>query len=519
MAEKKFLDQHGLAILANNINTRLKTVTELPTEGVEAGLTRLYIGASGNGLLKGHMYQSVETEGQIGWTDITPVAAVPLAVKGTISAEDLKALDLKNIEPGWMYNISDDFETDGSFVNEGVFEKAGSNVYCIEIEQGEGDNKTTVKKWDVFAVFVTDQQYNPESTNAQSGVAVAEALDAVTKVADEGLDEKLDKRYEMPESAPYGFVTAYVGETDEQFKEGHIYKADIKISVTDKDLGGIANKNPRSQLYIIGDNLYCYNSNYSYKINRTENYKLETSDIANPSFTSNLDPRYIWADGEDTYYSSGSSHAVLNKLSKRWEIVNNWPSFYGSEVIITDNGIYVPGQSEVLIFNKRSSNWLKETVVNRLIPENNTYNPTNFWTDGSNIYYTVYNSSGNSSADSYIFDKKTVSWVKITWKNLPKNFYGNRTWMDSKGNRYATVAVSSTYENYILNKSSYSWQKVPELKGYDCANYYFVDKNDTYYIAGNNSKAIDFSNNWCDLTADSDPTDAIPDSEITSLLD
>lgn len=401
MAEKKFLDQHGLAILANNINTCLKTVTKLPTEGVEAGLTRLYIGASGNGLLKGHMYQSVETEGQIGWTDITPVAAAPLAVKGTISAEDLKALDLKNIEPGWMYNISDDFETDDSFVNEGVFEKAGSNVYCIEVEQGEGDSKTIVKKWDVFAVFITDQQYNPESTNAQSGVAVAEALDAVTKAADEGLDEKLDKRYEMPESASHGFVTAYVGKTNEQFKEGHIYKYEATeisgetVANPNTSINGFSVISANGNIYCIvtASTVYIYN-----KSEKTWKAQGTTGLSVGNSFT----PSYIWTDGDDIYYTSNYSTFLLNKETFVWSRLTDWNNnnslHYGYNVITCGEDIFaIENSNTMLIFDKHNKKWARV---------NDIAGPTDLdgqyaWSDGENLYW----SKGTSH---YVFDKKKL---------------------------------------------------------------------------------------------------------------
>ena len=95
-----------------------------------------------------------------------PDAVVP---KGTVAFANLPSL--ASVEVGWMYNISDDFTTTSDFVTLGVNEKAGSNVYCIEV--------SGTKKWDVFAVadsIAVDQTYNATSTNPQSGTAVAQAI-------------------------------------------------------------------------------------------------------------------------------------------------------------------------------------------------------------------------------------------------------------------------------------------------------------------------------------------------------
>lgn len=99
----------------------------------------------------------------------------PVVPKGTLAFASLPSL--ASVEVGWMYNISDDFTTTSDFVISGISEKAGSNVYCVEVDvSGE-----PTKKWDVFAVAaptVVDQHYNPSSANAQSGKAVAEAINA-----------------------------------------------------------------------------------------------------------------------------------------------------------------------------------------------------------------------------------------------------------------------------------------------------------------------------------------------------
>ena len=196
----KYLNETGLAEVAVHVNSRLKTVTTMPVSA-DNGAVRLYVGVDTQNYSKGHIYQYQTNE----WVDITgsggeavdtearevaagamalanqaidDVAAIPDGVipKGTIAFANLPSLS--SVEVGWMYNISDDFTTTSDFINSGISEKAGSNVYCANT----GTSQSPVKKWDVFAVssnVVVDQSYSSSSTNAQSGTAVAQAINTI----------------------------------------------------------------------------------------------------------------------------------------------------------------------------------------------------------------------------------------------------------------------------------------------------------------------------------------------------
>lgn len=272
---KEYLDLEGLRNVAGKVNSRLKTVTEMPTSASE-GAIRLYVGKTNSYYTTGHIYQYQQTSLEpvaYGWVDISMSDVQPLfqvdldgadpsnysagkiyqalddgttsdgisvtkghfyivqenessgdwewvdiSNSGSVSASDVSynnsssglssgnvqgAIDevntkvdnipqavvpkgtiafaslpsLASVEVGWMYNISDDFTTTSDFVISGISEKAGSNVYCIDTGSG-------VKKWDVFAAggggsVVVDQNYDPTSTNPQSGTAVAQAIGSV----------------------------------------------------------------------------------------------------------------------------------------------------------------------------------------------------------------------------------------------------------------------------------------------------------------------------------------------------
>ncbi len=57
MSEKKYLDLEGLTQVAQNVNTRLKTVATMP-ETADAGAIRLYVGEDNEKFGKGHTYKA-----------------------------------------------------------------------------------------------------------------------------------------------------------------------------------------------------------------------------------------------------------------------------------------------------------------------------------------------------------------------------------------------------------------------------------------------------------------------------
>lgn len=63
MAVRKYLDNTGLAEVANHVNTRLKTVTTMPVTADE-GAVRLYTGETSGTFIKGHIYQMKATAEQ-----------------------------------------------------------------------------------------------------------------------------------------------------------------------------------------------------------------------------------------------------------------------------------------------------------------------------------------------------------------------------------------------------------------------------------------------------------------------
>lgn len=74
---------------------------------------------------------------------------------------------------------------------------------------------------------------------------------------------------------------------------------------------------------------------------------------------------------------------------------------------------------------------------------------------------------------------------------------------------------------YILNKCMRTWDKLKEVgsNSIGLGNSFWSDDENMYYSNGSSQYVIYVNNGYRDLTADSDPTDSIPDSDIKELLD
>lgn len=74
--------------------------------------------------------------------------------KGSTTFDDLPALDAA--KPGDVYNLLDAFDTTADFVEgAGSHYPAGTNIVCLAVTTGEGENATTANKWDALS-GVTD---------------------------------------------------------------------------------------------------------------------------------------------------------------------------------------------------------------------------------------------------------------------------------------------------------------------------------------------------------------------------
>ena len=509
-----FLDNEGLKVVATNINSRLKMLTAMP-ESAKDGLVRLFTGETAGKYIKGHVYQAKTTDGATTWLDITPVPETPLSVHGTIEFKNLPAL--KDVEPGWMYNISDDFKTTSDFVSVGAVEKAGSNVYCIEVDG--------TKKWDVFAVFVTDQIYDKSSTNAQSGTAVAQAAAAVAAKAKEDNNKKLDKSYTMPEKPYQGFVTVYVGETNSDFTKGHLYEANIGSMTFEDKTWTLSNGSNfilgnAAYIKIFGDDVYYfYNATNYYVLDKTTG-KWVNHITKGLGSSASFYPNHVWSDGSNIYMDYQTNHYVLDKTTETWS-VNNWNGnnnyyfqYVGGMNIWTDgDNIYGSGYNTNTyyhyVLDKATKTWTTKTW-NGLT----NFVGNHIWTDGDNIYC----SAGSSQ---YVLDKETSTWNRKNWN---VNIYGNQIWKNGD-----SIYCFNGSQKYVLNRATDTWEENTVKKiiigntdvtnGINSSNFWTDGDNSYYIYSSNNNYIVHPEVEWSDLTSSSDSTEAISTTDVTALLD
>lgn len=187
-----------------------------------------------------------------------------------------------------------------------------------------------------------------------------------------------------------------------------------------------------------------------------------------PSYTSGSD---IWSDGTDLYISHGSVdyQYIFNRSTNSWTTISwNIGELYGSSIWSDGTDIYY---GKNYVFDKANKSWVSKTWNNAP----NSFNPTDVWTDGDNIYYT-------SSNSSFIIDTETSTFIPKTWNGSIVPWYGKYMWTDGTniyhGYMY-TTAGTTTDKNYILDKDTSTWYENTTCKVANGGNVW-TDGFDTY---------------------------------------
>lgn len=163
-------------------------------------------------------------------------------------------------------------------------------------------------------------------------------------------------------------------------------------------------------------------------------------------------PKYIWTDGDNTYYSQGSRQYVFNKRTGEW-VTKTWngcTNFSGDNVWTDGENIRLSqGTDSQYILDKETSTWVKQNWNG-----DDAYG-YNIWTDGENIYNSCY-------SIHFVLDKDTGWWIRKKWNN-DYNFYfeGAHIWTDGENTYYSWHGYNS-YEEYedrdmILDKTTGEW--------------------------------------------------------------
>lgn len=172
----------------------IKTVTEMPSQP-DDGEVVIYLGEDGT-YTKNHLYQA-EYASFYGWryahSYVFTKSATPSVGDNTYYQDN-----------SGKYILSDDTVTS---VGEGTI-----TVNTTEYSRYDSSDANVILWNDITATVTVDQTFDGESTNPQSGTAVAEAV-----------ENKLDKKSTIPVD-PDEVPFMYVGADDGYFKEGHVYQ-------------------------------------------------------------------------------------------------------------------------------------------------------------------------------------------------------------------------------------------------------------------------------------------------------
>ena len=216
-----------------------------------------------------------------------------------------------------------------------------------------------------------------------------------------------------------------------------------------------------------GENIY-----YSYG---TTKYVLDklTSTWSVKSWTglTSIYGNYIWTDGDNIYYSTGLSQYVLDKSTSTWS-TKSWTgltNFNGSRIWTDGENIYYSYNLDQYILNKSTSTWSTKSWTGLT-----TINGQHIWTDGDNIYYS-------NGSNQYVLNKTMSTWSAKTWTGLT-NFNGNNIWTDGENIYYSNGSTQ-----YVLNKSTSTWSAktwtgLTSLYG----SYTWTDGENIYHSDSNN---------------------------------
>ena len=228
-----------------------------------------------------------------------------------------------------------------------------------------------------------------------------------------------------------------------------------------------------SSIWTDGDNIYYSSGSSHYVLNKaTSTWSRKTW-----SGLTNFTVVGIWTDGDNIYHSQGSSHYVLNKATSTWS-TKTWSgltssTFYPYDIWTDGDNIYYSHGSTQYVLNKATSTWSEKTWSGLT-----NFNGNYVWTDGDNIYYS-YNSS-----TQYVLNKDTSTWSEKTWSGTA-NFGGDYIWTDGDNIYYSGTSEAS---QYVLNKATSTWSKKTWSGGYKAmgGDNIWTDGDNIYYSGNSN---------------------------------
>ena len=183
------------------------------------------------------------------------------------------------------------------------------------------------------------------------------------------VNKKLDKVTEMPANPPDSQTVLYIGATG-AYTKGHLYQ----YSSTSSSWADITSASEPTPTPSAGGSKL--RVSLKPKMSKVWSPKTWTGFT---SFAGN----YIWTDGTNIYYSSGTNQYVLDPATSSWS-AKTWSglsSFAGSSIWTDGTNIYYSDGSSQYVLDPATSTWSAKTWTGFTI-----YIGSFIWTDGANIY-------------------------------------------------------------------------------------------------------------------------------------
>jgi len=215
-------------------------------------------------------------------------------------------------------------------------------------------------------------------------------------------------------------------------------------------------------------------------------YAVGNMSVAPKTFTnapSSFSASYIWTDGTDIFYSTGSTQLVYNKNTSTWS-TKTWS---GTTTIPERTGFvknlwyytsgtrrynYYSGGSSYYQYYLNGSSW--NSTAQQLSSMSGEY----VWHDGNNVYYSA------GTTHKYFDTNGSGWWDDKTWNGL-SNFSGDEIWTDG-----TTIYCYHNKTHYVLNRSTSTWS-VKTWNGFSSVTSFYVKDiwhhgSDTFYSNGTN---------------------------------
>lgn len=183
-------------------------------------------------------------------------------------------------------------------------------------------------------------------------------------------------------------------------------------------------------------NIYCRaNDGYYYKFSRdgssynTRKYWFKVDFRYGDKMPfSGLDPRYLWTDGMNIYYSDGTIKKVLDQDNHTWTNAAYTDEFnvLGHQVWTDGNNIFAFQGNAVRKFV--NTTWQDDTN-NWMIPSGVILWGTNVWTDGRNFYYDYPN---GGTFDHYKIFERWGTTHEFEKFSSDRSYYSEFMWTDGK---------------------------------------------------------------------------------------